>query len=148
MRKKILSCFAVMQLLTALISAETTHIAYASAWTGGGLAEEINDLLDRIQTQAYSNKQFFELVEMSITPDWGYAYVLYNLSDKIDVTNPLVTHVAYVSGWTGSSIAEELQEKMGTLQTNACNENKEIKISDFKITPEWGYGYIIYEISK
>lgn len=149
MRKKIFCYLAVMQLLTAFISAETSYVAYASAWTGGGLAEEINDHLDRIQTQAYSNKQFFELVEMSITPDWGYAYILYKLSDKIELkTNPLVAHVAYVSGWTGTSIAEGLQEKIDTLQTNAFNEGKEIRISDIKITAEWGYGYIIYEIAK
>lgn len=147
--KKLFIFFAVLQLIAVQVNAATTsHIAYASAWTGGGIAKGLNDELNLAQEQAYNENKFFELVEISITPEWGYAYILYNSSDRMGETNSLITQVAYVSAWTGGGIADKLQDEINSLQDFAFNENKLINIVDIKIAPEWGYGYIIYEISK
>ncbi len=147
--KKLFVFFAFLQLSAVQITAETTsHIAYASAWTGGGIAKGLNEELNLAQEQAYNESQFFELVEISITPEWGYAYILYNLSNRKGETNSFITQVAYISAWTGGGIAEGLQNEIDSLQDSAFNENKLINITDIKIAPEWGYGYIIYEISK
>lgn len=148
-RKKLVAFFAALQLIAFQVNAETTsHIAYTSGWTGGGLGDGLNNELDFAQKQAKDEKKFFELLEMSITPEWGYGYILYNLSDKMGETNSLVTKIAYVSSWTGNGLAHVLQEKINFLQSSAFNENKIINFLDVKITPEWGYGYIIYEISE
>jgi hypothetical protein len=147
--KKLWTLFAVLQLIVIHANAETTsHIAYISAWTGDGIAKGINKELNLAQKQADDESKFFELLEISITPEWGYAYVFYNLSDRMSETNSLITQVAYVSAWTAKGIANNLQNEINSLQNFAFNENKLINIVDIKITPEWGYGYIIYEISK
>jgi hypothetical protein len=147
--KKLFTFFAVLQLLTVQVIAQTTsYIAYASAWTGGGIANGLNDELAFAQEKAYKDNKFFELTEISITPEWGYAYILFNISDKEDGTNPFITRVAYASGWTGNGIANSLQNEINSLQDFASNENKLIHILDIKVAPEWGYAYIIYEISK
>lgn len=147
--KKLFIFFAVLQLIAVQVIAETTsHIAYTSAWTGGGIAKGLNDELNLAQEQAYNENKFFELVEISITPEWGYAYILYNLSDKMAETNSFITKIAYISAWTGGGIADKLQDEINSLQDFAFNENKLINIVDIKLTPEWGYGFIIYEISK
>jgi hypothetical protein len=146
--KKLFTFFAVLQLIALQVSAETTsHIVYTSAWTGNGIAKGLNNELNFAQEQAYNESKFFELLEISITPQWGYAYILYNLSDRMGETNSLITRVAYVSAWTGGGIADKLKDKINSLQNFAFNENELINIVDIKITPEWGYGYIIYEIS-
>lgn len=148
-RKKLFAFFAALLLIALQVNAETTsHVAYTSAWTGGGIANGLNNELDFAQKQAKDESKFFELLEISIAPEWGYAYILYNLSDRMGETNSLITKIAYVSAWTGSGIADDLQEKINTLQSSAFNENKIINFLDIKITPEWGYGYIIYEISE
>lgn len=147
--KKLFIFFAFLQLIAVQVIAETTsHIAYTSAWTGGGIAKGLNDELNLAQEQAYNENKFFELVEISITPEWGYAYILYNLSDRMGETNSFITKIAYISAWTGGGIADKLQDEINSLQDFAFNENKLINIVDIKLTPEWGYGFIIYEISK
>ena len=141
--------FAILQLVAVGVVAETTpHLIYTSAWTGGGLAKGLNEELTLAQEKAYDESQFFELVELSITPEWGYAYILYNTSDKLGETNPFITKIAYASAWTGGGIATGLQNEINALQDFAFKENKLLNIVDIKITPEWGYGYLIYEISQ
>lgn len=148
--KNLFVFFAFLQLIAFQVTAETTtsHVAYTSAWTGGGIAKGLNDELILAQEQAYLESKFFELVEISIAPEWGYAYILYNRVDRMGKTNSFTTQVAYVSAWTGGGIADGLQGEINSLQDSAFNENRLINIMDIKITPEWGYGYIIYEISK
>lgn len=139
---------AALLFLTAQVSAKTTsHIAYVSAWTGEGLAESINDELDRIQTANYNNNKFFEYVKICMSPP-DYAYILYNVSDRMGETNPLITKVAYTSGWFGGTIADGLQDTIKSLQDSAFYEGKLINILDIDISPNMGYAYIIYEISK
>lgn len=147
--KQLFILFTVLQFMTLKITAETTScIAYAAAWTGGGIATGLNDELQLAQEHAYNVGKYFELVEISISPDWGYAYILYNLSDRMGETNPLITHVAYASAWTGPGLADGLQKEINFLEARAFIENKLINFIDIKLTPEWGYGYIIYELSK
>lgn len=147
--KKLLIFFAVLQLIAVPVIAETTsHIAYTSAWTGGGIAKGLNHELKIAQEHAYNESKFFEFVEISITPEWGYAYILYNISDRMGETNSFITHIAYVSAWTGGGLADKLQEEINARQDFAFNESKLINFIDIKVTPEWGDGYIIYEISK
>lgn len=147
--KRLFIFLAIFQLIAVQVIAKTTsHIAYVSAWTGGGIAQGLEDGLKLAQKQAYHERKFFELVEISISPEWGYAYILYNISDRMGETNPVTTQIAYVSAWTGSGIADSLQDKINSLQNSAFTEKKLINFIDIKITPEHGYAYLIYEISN
>jgi hypothetical protein len=154
--KYFLALFAVLQLLTSQVFAETTsHITYSQGFKGKGLTEGINAELDRIQENAYAENKCFEFLSITLTAyisEWGvhssHMYVLYNLSDKNGETNPFITKVAYASAWTPSGIYESLQNEINALQNSALNENKTINFLDIKITQNLGNAYIIYEISK
>lgn len=148
--KKIFSFFVALQMFTIPLFAEiTTHVSYASSWTGSGLADEINKNLSEIQNEAYQQGKFVEITQICITPEWGYAYILYNLgNDEWGFINEYDMRVAYASAWTGNGIAEDMQKEIDSLQRSAKKRNKELEILDIRMAPEWGYAYIIYEIEK
>lgn len=157
--KKTLSLFAILQLLTANVNAETTsHIALCQAYTGSGLAEEISAELDRVQENALAEGKFFEFTSAifvkNISKDWtalttqSHFYVLYTLTDKMGETNPDILKVIHISAWTYSGLQERLQEEIDSLQNLALSENREIRFLEIKITQNSGNAYIIYEISR
>ncbi|MBA3957738.1 MAG: hypothetical protein H0X51_05000 [Parachlamydiaceae bacterium] len=142
----------VLQQVSATV---TTHTAYVSAWTGSGLAEELNTQLEIIQEKAYKEKKFFDLVSLSVTPRRGTGYLIYNLSDETDYspgdkvdTNPMITKITYTSAWTGSGLQEAIQKEINLLNTSAASKDKEIYIQDILTSSDWYNGYIIYQTSK
>lgn len=147
--KKLGILFAFLQLITFQVNAATTsHIVYASAWTESGIAQGLNDELNLVQKNAKDENKIFKLLDVSVTAEWGYAFILYNLSDRVDETETFITQVAYISAWTGSGMAEEIQRKINELQCFAYFKNKTVNFLSVKLAPEWGHGYIIYEISE
>ncbi len=146
--KKLFIFFAVLQLFSVQLIAETTsHIVCTSGWRGESIAKAISDELQFAQEQAYSDNKFFKLGGVSITLD-GYAFIHYKISDKVGETNPFLIKVAHVSAWTAKGITEELQAEINSLQDSAFNENKIFNIIDVLILPGCQHGYIIYEISR
>jgi hypothetical protein len=153
-RKKLYILLAVLQLVALQISAVvTSHVAFDSAWTWNGIAEYLNDELNRIQEYACNEGKFFELLDISIIPPKTsssildirpfYIYIFYDLSDKGGETNSLITQVVCVSG-SPNSVAEKLQKEINSLQNLAC-DNKIINILYIKVIRN--FGYIIYEIT-
>lgn len=142
-----LTFLAVFQMITAKGFAET-HVEYVYAMTGNGIAKGLNEKLMEAQAKAYGLNQFFEFIEISITPEWGYAYLLYNISDTRCESNPFVTKVAYVSSLTAKNLGLKLQDEINFLEEAAVDAGKTLHFIDMKLTPEWGYGYLIYEISE
>lgn len=57
-----------------------------------------------------------------------------------------VTQVICAGGWTGSGIEADINRKIQTLQDSIDHETQTLTIKDIKITPEWGYAFIIYDI--
>lgn len=143
---KFLALFAILQIQTTQVIAETTsHVAYSNALSGRGLGESISLELDRIQENAYAENKFFEFVSIEI--DDYYMFVLYNLSDKNGGGNHYITKVSYASGWTHSGIHESLQEAVNSAHNLALSENKSINFLDIQTTPN-GNAFLIYEISR
>lgn len=136
-------------LLTLQLKAETvSQIVYIPAWTARGMEQGLNAELNLAQAKAYSEGKFFKFVELSITNELGNAFILYNTSDKMGEINPFFIQVAYVPEWfSGSGMAEKLQDKINSLQNSAKKENKLINIVSIKIGIFNDDAFIIYETS-
>lgn len=149
--KKLITIFTFLLLTVLQISAETTsHIEHISTWSGTSMAQEINEKLHIAQVLAYYDSKYFELVELCVDSQYGYAYIIYTLSDRMDETNPFTTKVAFATAWTSEGLTYAIQDEINSLQDFALNENKIINLIDVKIPYMhcWGCGFIIYEISK
>ncbi len=67
-------------LFTALLA--SVHVAYASGWTGPSLTQDINQKLDELQITSDKKKQTLQIREIKIAPEWGYAFIVYEVTDK------------------------------------------------------------------
>lgn len=56
-----------------------------------------------------------------------------------------VVQVAYASGWTGPNLATDINHKLAELHVESVKKDQMLEIKDIKISPEWGYAFIIYE---
>jgi|GEM_PF-4087101 len=55
------------------------------------------------------------------------------------------TQVICATGWTGASLEADINKKLIQLEISV-DESKLLQIKDIKITPEFGYAFIIYEV--
>ena len=124
-----------------------TYVEYVSGWTESGIANDINAKLDLLQRNAETESKLLNIKDIKIAPEWGYAFIIYEVSNKISGKMPISTRLEYASAWTGSGIANDINAKLDLLQRNAETESKLLNIKDIKITLEWGYAFIIYEVS-
>jgi hypothetical protein len=58
------------------------------------------------------------------------------------------TQVLAAEGWTGKGLESDINKKIIALEQSINPDKYEIKIKDIKVTPEWGYAYIIYDINE
>lgn len=125
-----------------------TQVRYASAWTGPGITLDINVNLDLLRVMAEADDKFLNIKDIKIIPEGGYAFIIYEISDKISERVPFKTYVEYASAWSGPGITEDINNKLDMLRITAETENKILNIKDIKIVSEWGYAFIIYEVSE
>jgi hypothetical protein len=149
--------FLILGLLTQLmvqINAEaTSYVVCVNSWSPGIAVEKLNDELYHLQTQAYEDGKFFELVKVTITSPMST--VLYNISDKMDETNPFMTKIEHIplpkGFFLGTSLEvlqiQRAQQQLHNLQEIAANQGKAIKIKELFFTPSY-QGIIIYEIER
>lgn len=74
--------------------------------------------------------------DIKITAEWGYAFIIYEISNKASETKAISTHVQYASGWTGSSIANDINAHLDSIQIEAETWNRHLNIKDIKISPD------------
>lgn len=123
-----------------------TYAKDVSAWTGSGLAIELENQLDAIQSDAKKANRLLNIKKITISYT-GHALILYETSNQVGKTNSFWTHIEYVSGWTPSSVIDAANEAFALIQSNAKKENQILRIKDIFIS-FWGGTFIIYELSE
>ncbi|MES2272673.1 MAG: hypothetical protein V4487_00575 [Chlamydiota bacterium] len=59
-----------------------TRVVYVSAWTGSGMAENINKALEQLEQSIDSNHQTIEIKDIKIRDLCDHAVIIYEILDK------------------------------------------------------------------
>lgn len=63
-----------------------TQVMYSEAWTGGGLATDINKKIQTLDATIDHDTQTLLIKDVKMSPECGYAFILYEIADK--ASNP------------------------------------------------------------